>query len=70
VKLFLRGPLNWATGAKCRSPRSAKSAIKKYAIYYKAGDCIMPREGVFGRVLKEGRIQVGDVIELVGPEAR
>jgi len=27
----------------------------KCAIYYLAGDCIMPREGIFGRVLKGGK---------------
>ena len=26
------------------------------------GDCIMPREGVFARVLKGGEIQVGDLL--------
>lgn len=30
------------------------------AIYHQTGDCIMPREGVFARVLKGGRITVGD----------
>ena len=29
-------------------------------IYKKMGDCIMPREGVFARVLEPGEIQVGD----------
>lgn len=29
-------------------------------IYKKMGDCIMPREGVFARVLQPGRITVGD----------
>ena len=46
-----------------------KECHKKCAIYYKAGDCIMPREGVFARVLKEGRIQVGDAIAFVPPAA-
>jgi len=31
-------------------------------IYHKMGDCIMPREGVFTRVLKGGIISVGDTI--------
>lgn len=35
---------------------------KKCAIYYQAGDCIMPREGVFARVLKQGSIRRGDRI--------
>ena len=29
-------------------------------IYKKMGDCIMPREGVFARVLEPGTISVGD----------
>jgi len=28
------------------------------------GDCVMPREGVFARVLKEGLVRPGDVIEV------
>ena len=34
-------------------------------IYHKMGDCIMPREGVFARVIQDGDISVGDVLELV-----
>ena len=30
------------------------------AIYHQVGDCIMPREGVFARVLEGGSIQAGD----------
>ena len=30
------------------------------AIYQQMGDCIMPREGVFARVLSGGTIRVGD----------
>ncbi len=39
-----------------------KECHNKCAIYYKAGDCIMPREGVFARVLEEGKIRCGDDI--------
>ena len=34
------------------------------AIYKQVGDCIMPREGVFARVLHGGKISVGDDLEL------
>jgi len=33
------------------------------AIYYQAGDCVMPREGIFVRVLQGGKISVGDTLE-------
>ena len=39
-----------------------KECVKKCAIYYLAGDCIMPREGVFARVLEGGMIRCGDQI--------
>ncbi len=35
------------------------------AIYYQAGDCVMPREGIFVKVLKPGRVAVGDTIEIL-----
>ena len=34
------------------------------AIYHQAGDCVMPREGIFGVVLEGGTIRVGDTIEV------
>jgi len=39
-----------------------KECHKKCAIYYQAGDCIMPREGVFARVIEGGIIRCGDEI--------
>jgi MOSC domain-containing protein YiiM len=44
-----------------------KECHTKCAIYYKAGDCIMPREGVFARVLEEGTIRCGDPISIEQP---
>jgi molybdopterin adenylyltransferase len=42
-----------------------KACHQRCAIYYQAGDCIMPRLGVFARVLR-GRIVVpGDAVEAV-----
>jgi MOSC domain-containing protein YiiM len=35
------------------------------AIYHKMGDCIMPREGVFCKVLKGGVITQGDPIDII-----
>lgn len=33
-------------------------------IYYEAGDCVMPREGIFVRVVKGGKIKKGDIIKI------
>lgn len=35
------------------------------AIYYLAGDCIFPREGIFGVVLQGGEVHIGDDIQVV-----
>jgi len=43
-----------------------KVCHNRCAIYYLAGDCVMPREGIFVRVLKGGKIFPGDPIEVVG----
>ncbi len=37
------------------------------AIKKQVGDCVMPREGVFARVLKGGAISPGDSIAIVNP---
>jgi MOSC domain-containing protein YiiM len=33
------------------------------AIYYQVGDCVMPREGVFAKVIQGGQVRAGDAIE-------
>jgi MOSC domain-containing protein YiiM len=35
------------------------------AIYYQAGDCVMPKEGIFATVLSGGVIRPNDTIELL-----
>ncbi len=42
-----------------------KACHKGCAIREQVGDCVMPREGVFARVLKAGVVQPGDLIEVV-----
>jgi cyclic pyranopterin phosphate synthase len=34
------------------------------AIKQKVGKCVMPKEGIFTRVLKGGQIKVGDIIKV------
>jgi len=42
-----------------------KVCHQRCAIYYQAGDCIMPREGIFLKILVGGKISVGDKIEII-----
>ncbi len=44
--------------------QKGKECHDRCAIYEKAGDCVMPREGVFCRVLAGGVIRTGDPIDL------
>jgi len=44
-----------------------KECHNKCAIYYQAGDCIMPKEGVFARVIKGGMICCGDEVIIKEP---
>ena len=44
-----------------------KECHKGCAIREQVGDCIMPREGIFGRVLHGGWVRTGDELELVAP---
>jgi MOSC domain-containing protein YiiM len=37
----------------------------KCAIYKQAGDCVMPREGIFAVVREAGDVAVGDTIEVI-----
>ncbi len=37
-------------------------------IYHRMGDCIMPREGVFARVLSGGQLSVGDELQVISSE--
>lgn len=41
-----------------------KECHTKCSIYYQAGDCVMPKEGIFVKVLKGGSIKKGDSIEV------
>ena len=43
-------------GKKCHS---------RCEIFEQVGDCVMPREGVFAKVNKAGRLRVGDSIEVL-----
>jgi MOSC domain-containing protein YiiM len=45
-----------------------KECHDRCAIYHQVGDCVMPREGVFTRVLRGGYVRPGDKIRVL-PQA-
>ncbi len=42
-----------------------KECHSRCAIYYQAGDCVMPKEGIFIRVLSGGKIKKGDKVAII-----
>ena len=42
-----------------------KECHTRCAIYYQAGDCVMPKEGIFAVVLAGGTVSVGDTVEVM-----
>ena len=62
--------LSLGIGSKLRIGKQAileisqigKECHTRCNIYYQAGDCVMPREGIFARVLKGGIVKPGDQI--------
>lgn len=47
-----------------------KACHKGCAIRELVGDCVMPREGVFARVLREGVVKPGDLIGVINGSIR
>lgn len=47
-----------------RVTQIGKECHDRCAIYYQAGDCVMPREGIFAEVLAGGKIKVGDGLDI------
>ncbi len=60
-------------GSKLRLGDSVELEITQFGkkchshceIFHQVGDCIMPREGIFGKVVAPGHIKVGDAIEVL-----
>lgn len=42
-----------------------KECVDRCAIYEQVGDCIMPREGIFTRVIKGGKAAPGDELTVI-----
>jgi len=42
-----------------------KECHNRCEIFYQAGDCVMPKEGIFAKVLLEGVIKINDKVEVL-----
>ena len=51
--------------ALCEVTQIGKECHADCAIRRQAGDCVMPREGIFVRVLEEGGAKAGDEVEVL-----
>jgi MOSC domain-containing protein YiiM len=51
--------------AEAEVTQIGKVCHTKCAIYYQAGDCVMPKEGIFVKILKGGKIKKGDIIKVI-----
>ncbi len=54
--------------AELRMTQIGKECHSHCAIYKRMGECIMPHEGVFAEVLKEGDIAAGDELTVIFPD--
>jgi MOSC domain-containing protein YiiM len=45
-----------------------KECHTRCAIYYQAGDCVMPKEGIFAKVLQGGVVRQGESVEMLQDE--
>lgn len=62
--------LQLAGGALLEVTQIGKICHDRCAIFYQAGDCVMPKEGIFARVLTGGSVAVGDGIRVVPGEGK
>ena len=54
-----------AGGVLLEMTQIGKECHDHCAIYNVTGDCIMPREGVFAKVLRGGRVREGDTLDVI-----
>lgn len=56
--------------AVCEVTQIGKECHADCAIRQQAGDCVMPREGIFAIVLREGEARPGDLVTVENPVCR
>jgi len=64
VHLPIGTTIRIGNSVQLRVTQIGKECHTRCAIYYQAGDCVMPKEGIFAEVINEGEVKVGDEIEV------
>ena len=62
ITLPIGTKINIGSGVIGEVSQIGKECHTRCAIYYQAGDCVMPKEGIFIKVLKGGKVRAGDRI--------
>lgn len=65
AKLPIGSKLRIAETIELEVTQIGKECHSRCEIFQQVGDCIMPREGIFAKVMKAGKIKVGDTIEVI-----
>lgn len=64
IGLEIGSRLRLGASAELEITQFGKQCHSRCAIFHQVGDCVMPREGVFAKVVKPGWIVPGDRIEV------
>jgi MOSC domain-containing protein YiiM len=64
LSLSLGDRLRFGKDVTLEVSQIGKECHTRCSIYYQAGDCVMPKEGIFVKVLKGGKVKVGDKISV------
>lgn len=64
----LGGRLKIGSDVVLELTQHGKECHTRCAIYHQAGDCVMPKEGVFAKVIVTGTVKVGDEVTLLPVE--
>ena len=70
LKLKIGDRVHLGLSTELEITQIGKVCHERCAIYYQAGDCVMPREGVFAKVIRGGVVKCGDCVSLRAPKGR
>ena len=65
VRLPIGTRLSVGNNIQVEVSQIGKVCHNRCAIYHQAGDCVMPKEGIFVKVLKSGTARQGDKIDII-----